>query len=193
MGWYGQGFYPGSRTPKQIRDEEMTGETEERRWRVLRSAWINFREYYAAIEITDKTTGKATVYGGMDLLEVRREDGRMMLWHKPMGEDSGPGYHNCPKAILDLLTDPAPNEYAANWRARCREVLAEKKKATGLKLGDRVTFTYPFGNLRTWHVVGFEKGRGGRGRPQPRFGREPGGMGYKLIGWSTRVAAVEAV
>jgi hypothetical protein len=37
--------------------------------------------------------------------------------YKEMDESAGPGIDNCPRSILELLTDP-PNEYARKWRER---------------------------------------------------------------------------
>ncbi|MFN3457270.1 MAG: DUF6927 domain-containing protein [Novosphingobium sp.] len=40
-----------------------------------------------------------------------------------MAETAGPYHHDCPAAILDLL-DPPANDYAARWRAVCRQQFA---------------------------------------------------------------------
>lgn len=42
-----------------------------------------------------------------------------ILYTKPISEDMGPAEDCCPERILDLLTEPS-NEYAEDWRSRCR-------------------------------------------------------------------------
>lgn len=59
--------------------------------------------------------------------------------YKDMGEIMGPYQYDCPARILDLLSDPPPNDDAAEWRARCRENLA-KPKSPNIDNGDIVKF-----------------------------------------------------
>lgn len=47
--------------------------------------------------------------------------------YKDMCESAGPYRYNCPKGILDLLT-ATDNEYAINWRNKCRENIQKKKE-----------------------------------------------------------------
>lgn len=56
-----------------------------------------------------------TTYGMVVLLE-----GGM---YKPMDEDVGPFYYDCPKRILDRLTPVHPDSDAWEWRSRCWERL----------------------------------------------------------------------
>ena len=65
------------------------------------------------------------VYGLVCLKKWDRNSDFNFGW-KDMGEEEGPNESEAPARILDLLTDPAPNQYAADWRARCRARLALK-------------------------------------------------------------------
>ena len=179
MGWYGQQA-SGYLTPKQEQDAQYNHEDENRSVRVLASAWVNFREYYAAIEVVTKATGERVVTCAMDLLEKRRDG---MIWYKPMGEDMGPYFYGCPGGILDLLTE-AQSDNARNWRAKCREVLAKKAALRRVKIGDRVTFKSPYGGTISWYVAG-------TGR-RTTFAREPRGYLCRLKGWINHVDTVEA-
>lgn len=40
--------------------------------------------------------------------------------YKLISEDMGPCESDCPAAILNLLSNPAPNDWARAWRERCR-------------------------------------------------------------------------
>lgn len=61
------------------------------------------------------------------------------LYTKSVDETSGPGDYDCPKRILDLLTDTT-DQRAIAWRAECRARLARPKP----NHGDFVLFTEPF-------------------------------------------------
>jgi len=62
--------------------------------------------------------------------------------YKEMTEDMGPCACNCPAKILDLLTDPPSNAWAAEWRARCRANLAKKTMMSKIKVTIGTEFTY---------------------------------------------------
>lgn len=47
--------------------------------------------------------------------------------YKEMDESAGPAVDSCPASILDILTDP-PNEWAKQWRARCRARIAARAR-----------------------------------------------------------------
>jgi hypothetical protein len=57
---------------------------------------------------------------GLVLLAERRDG---LLYTKPISEEEGPAEDRCPARILDLLTEPS-NEYAHEWRERCRARIA---------------------------------------------------------------------
>lgn len=84
-------------------------------------------------------------YGTVIYAAVRSEDGGEVfglvllaerrggtLYTKPVSEDMGPAEDYCPARILDLLSAPS-NEWAREWRERCRARLARgrpKKEQT---------------------------------------------------------------
>ena len=53
-----------------------------------------------------------------------------------MEETMGPCYYNCPKAIIDLLTETT-NEWALEWRRKCLEPKEEtvQQKLNKLPIG----------------------------------------------------------
>lgn len=66
--------------------------------------------------------------------------------YKDMTENYGPYEANCPKGILDLLS-PTENEFALQWRAKCRENLAkrrDKNSLSALPVGSVIKVTMPF-------------------------------------------------
>lgn len=64
--------------------------------------------------------------------------------YKEMSEDMGPGYHDCPERILDLLT-PTESEWANQWRESCRRTIARKAEARKIKPGTVLHFAHPMG------------------------------------------------
>ena len=57
-----------------------------------------------------------------------------------MSEDMGPCESECPLAILDLLT-PTTDEYALDWRKRCRAFAEQRCSKLPLRTGDKITFS----------------------------------------------------
>lgn len=90
--------------------------------------------YYAAVRVIK--TGE--VFAGITL--VKRSHGE--LAKKTMGEDEGPGYHDCPAKVFKLLT-PTVSTYAVEWRKQVTEYLAKKKRTPKVVVGTRVIFTNP--------------------------------------------------
>lgn len=52
------------------------------------------------------------------VLIVKREGKRLHV--KRIREGMGPDDDRCPSKLLDLLSEPPSNEWARDWRARCR-------------------------------------------------------------------------
>jgi hypothetical protein len=92
--------------------------------KVLKSAIVNFREYYAAVEFD------GIVYAGVAMMDFWPHD-YQSFGYKDMDDTQGPVIRNCPKAILDLLTE-TEDEYAINWRKECYRRI--EQKATNLDL-----------------------------------------------------------
>ena len=97
--------------------------------RVLKST-MRGSIYYGAVERTDNA-GR-TVFGAVALTAV---DNRSYynFGFKMMDETMGPVECRCPKSILDLLTETG-NEYAMDWRRRCREEFEKPSKPSLAKL-----------------------------------------------------------
>ena len=89
---------------------------------------------YAAVRSPDETA----VFGLVLLAE--RQGG--ILYTKPISEDMGPAEDRCPARILDLLTPPS-NDWAGEWRERCRARLAKPRPRKGqtVVFAKALTFT----------------------------------------------------
>lgn len=131
MGWlYTQSLGPHA-GPRAYLDAQLTYDTPNRRCRVLRSALVRVRTYYAALEIT-RSQGERQVTAIVCLVRYnpRARDGHP-FGYKDMDERMGPHEAECPSAILDLLT-PTANTAALAWRARCRANI-ERRRAQSAK------------------------------------------------------------
>lgn len=135
MGWTWT-HKPKGQSIKQFFTEEFNG----KRGQVVDCAVINLREAYVAYEWTE--TGK--VEAAVCLLSYSK-DSYYNFGYRDMSEMEGPCFYNCPERILNLLTEPAPNEYAQTWREKCRKNLAKKKDPTKRrpKHGDVIRFAMP--------------------------------------------------
>lgn len=82
--------------------------------------------YYAAYR-KDGVTSAVVVLTG-------RSKGYLNL--KPIREQEGPFYHDCPASILDRL-DPTDHKWAQSWREKCRANLdKENRRADRAELDD---------------------------------------------------------
>ena len=89
---------------------------------------------YAAIEIVNKDDGEKRVEAAVILLKyIRNPRDGLSFGHKDMSENSGPVQCDCPASILDMLSE-TDNEYALEWRARCRNNLKKKIPPFGSKV-----------------------------------------------------------
>lgn len=73
--------------------------------------------WYAVIE--NKVTRERAIFVAL----VKKIDG--WLGYKDMDEGAGPSVNDCPLAFFDLVPQP-PNDWAAEFRARCRAFHAKK-------------------------------------------------------------------
>lgn len=93
--------------------------------KVLKSAMVG-RVYYAAV--AEERNGERKAVSAVICLTCGKSRRDGTEWgFKDMDETMGPFYHDCPAAILDLLT-PTDSAFAIDWRRRCREKLARKAK-----------------------------------------------------------------
>lgn len=145
-----------------IREGVLTwGEDNPNTYRVLDSALVNMRTFYAAVEQVNKETGKRIVWAAVILVSFKRDPHchEFNFGWKDMDESCGPYEANCPERILKLLT-PTDNEYALGWRAACWANI-EKRKArkslppgTVLKYGgNRLTIEGPWSLNKNKTVV----------------------------------------
>jgi hypothetical protein len=121
MGWLFMHSLDGRSGPRQYLDAQFTYERPSGTSKVLRSALVGMRTYYAAVEHIHTTTGDRDIWALICLVKYNPRDREGYIFgYKDMEETMGPCECECPESILDLL--PPPNHpYAKEWRARCRE------------------------------------------------------------------------
>lgn len=106
---------------------------------VLKSSMIG-STYYAAVHITNLQNGYEHTCAVICLTSTKWNGG-MNFGYKNMDETCNPGYYDCPKGILDLLS-PTDNEYALEWRRLCHEKRTNKKPTlASLPVGTRIKYT----------------------------------------------------
>lgn len=142
MGWLYKTSLDGHSGPRAYLDAQFTYERAERHVRVLRSALVQLRTWYAAVEIVDRD-GTREVIAAICLVryDPRDRDG-YIFGYKDMDEGIGPCEAECPAAILDLLT-PTERPYASERRSRCRANLARRSARPRLRDGDTLIFAQP--------------------------------------------------
>lgn len=75
------------------------------------------------------------VWAMISLLKFRKDGWQTEMLAKNMSEDMMPYYFDCPKSILDLLTN-TDNENSLKWREKCREQLEKAKEKAKVKKTD---------------------------------------------------------
>ena len=145
MGWlYMRSIGPNS-GPRQYLDAQFTFDQPEARCRVLRSALLRLRTYYAAVErvIADCDRSVSAV---VCLVRYNPNDREGYVFgYKDMDEGMGPVESECPEAILDLLT-PTTRPDALAWRARCRTNVARRRACSAKpkpRPGQTIVFDEP--------------------------------------------------
>lgn len=83
-------------------DELYTWQNDTRKAEVVRSAMVG-STYYAAIKITELSTGEAETAAAVALTHTNSRD-YFNFGVKTMGESSGPCEDHCPASILSLLS-----------------------------------------------------------------------------------------
>lgn len=98
--------------------------------------------YYGAIESINSLTNSRIVFAIVCKTSVEG----MEFGYKDMDETCGPYYYDCPKTILNLLSQ-TNNEFALNWRKKCeeqnnrnKEISKSKKMLKDLPLGSKIKF-----------------------------------------------------
>ena len=127
MGWLYMQSLGGHYGPRQYLDAQFTFTRPELTSKVLRSALVGMRVYYAAIEHVRRETNERIVFAAVCLIRYNPRDREGYIFgYKDMDETVGPNESDCPEAILDLLT-PTEYPYAQAWRTRCRENAAARR------------------------------------------------------------------
>ena len=145
MGWtsYHAEFYKNGTIDRKKEIDELWTQKEIEKYPelyVLKSRMVG-STYYAAIEEKENGVIKK-VFAVVVLTSTNMKD-YFNFSYKEMSESAGPYCYDCPKGILDLLTD-TDSEYAINWRNKCRENLQKKKDKTTkgtLPVGSIIKFT----------------------------------------------------
>jgi len=147
MGWtfYNSHEYKNGKVDRKAEcDKINTWEDSDGKGRVLKST-MRGSVYYAAYEFTNKVKNTVEVIGLVMLTSSDLKNG-CNFGYKDITESMGPGFYDCPTSILDLLS-PTDNEYAIEWRNKCRE--NKRKPESWLKkvsIGDKVIHSMPDGN-----------------------------------------------
>jgi hypothetical protein len=146
MGWLYMKSLKGHSGPRQYLDAQFTYERPDLISKVLRSALVGMRVYYAAVEQVRVATGQREVWAVICLVRYNPRDPEGYIFgYKDMEESMGPYESDCPAPILDLLT-PTDREYAVQWRARCREnTVARRTRASkpNPRAGQVIVFDEP--------------------------------------------------
>lgn len=142
MGWttcHATHYKPNGNVDRKAEmDSLYTWESENRKVSVLKSAMVG-TTYYGAIQVKDTASGTTEVTAAVVLTNSgERGNWYFNFGYKSMEESSCPYYYDCPKSILDLLTE-APNEWAKQWREKCREKM-QKPKLSSLPVGTIIAF-----------------------------------------------------
>ncbi|MEP9404283.1 DUF6927 domain-containing protein [Sphingomonas silueang] len=168
----------GHETPKAYLDAQFTYErdTPEGRkgLRVLASAVVGMRTYYAAAQVTVNGEGREVIAVVCLVRWNPRDAENLHFGYKDMDETMGPCEAECPERILSLLT-PTDNEYALQWRRRCLASL--RLSARPMTEGMRIRFGAPIVFTDGYSGSDFIVARRGR---QIVFRSPEGGGPYRI-------------
>jgi len=127
MGWLYMKSLNGHSGPRQYLDAQLTWEGPDTISKVLRSALVGMRVYYAAVERILPATGAREVWAAVCLVRYNPRDREGYIFgYKDMSEAMGPCERDCPEPILDLLT-ATNHEHARHWRGDCRANAAARR------------------------------------------------------------------
>lgn len=161
MGWtsYHATHYKNGRVDRKAECDAYFMEGLNRGYYEVLKSSMHGSVYYAAVKpikkysedingnkiVIDIPLEAQQVFGIVFLTQVDTKD-YYNFSYKDMDETMGPCYYDCPKSILDLLS-PTNNEYANNWRAKCREQIAKKTNPNSLNklpFNSIIQVTMPF-------------------------------------------------
>lgn len=109
MGWWWIHKPEGTKVIDFLKEEFNNDKIE-----IIDGSVVKFTTAYLACKI--KETGQ--VFALVCQLGYNRHD-YFNFGYKDVDESGGPIYYECPKRILKLLTEPAINDYAREWREKC--------------------------------------------------------------------------
>ena len=146
MGWLYMQSLKGHSGPRQYLDAQFTFERPEATSKVLWSALVGMRVYYAAVEQIRIASGEREVWALIFLVRYNPRDREGYIFgYNDMEESMGPHECDCPETILDLLT-PTDRPYAQQWRARCRAAAAARRARAAKpkpRVGQVIVFDEP--------------------------------------------------
>ena len=117
-----------------------------KKYEVLKSA-MKGSVYYAAVKSTVKADGTSSVFAVVCLTSTNKRSW-YNFGYKDMDETVNPFYYDCPKSILELLTEPY-NDYAREWREICwANINKPKNTLASVKIGDVIEFNNGFETIR---------------------------------------------
>ena len=173
MGWLfmSRWHMGGFATPKAYLDDQFTYAPDPQRGReqglrILKSAWSG-RRYHAAAQAYDTSGTSGAVFAIVCLVRWNpRAKHDEHFGYKDLDESMGPSEARCPASILDLLGPPR-NDYATQWRERCRawNALARRRRPCPgdmLIMDAPITFTDGHEGSR-FEVIAYRKGIALRG------------------------------
>jgi len=143
MGWLFMQSLDGHSGPRQYLDAQFTFERDGGlSCRVLRSALVRMRTYYAAVERLQPDKPRE-VFALVCLVRYNLRDAEGNIFgYKHQSEAVGACAAECLLAILDLLT-PTDQPDAVAWRERCRAHAAQRASRPRLRPGQTVVFAEP--------------------------------------------------
>ena len=142
MGWtsYPARYYRNCTVDRKAEcDHEVNCANERYSWEVVQSRMVG-STYYAAVRRTDIKTGHNVTYATVFLTRIHKTNTGHDFFYKSMDESMMPYYFDCPKLILDLLTD-TDNEDSLEWRRRCKERREQTRK---LRSDGPIRVMFPF-------------------------------------------------
>lgn len=115
MGTYGI-HKPYRQTFRETLEKEFNREHH----KIIDCSIVKRKVAYLACKVTPKNGSNPYVYALVCKLEfLPNTNEHYNFWYKPMEEEMGPYYFDCPKRILAQLS-PTDNKVANEWRAICR-------------------------------------------------------------------------
>lgn len=150
MGWtyYQADFYKNGKVDRKAElDSHFTWTEGDRKVTVLKSA-MRGSTYYAAVRNQNEASGLDITLAVVCLTHTNAKSYHN-FGYKDMDETMLPFYYDCPKGILDLLSE-TEDENALAWRERCRQEIERKKEKKPLPIGTVIEFPWGSGTQRAY-------------------------------------------